>query len=163
MGLLAKITLQFDGERFGLIPNQWLTYKVPNEMPAEACFFLTWPFASNLMVGFVGGEFGWQLSGAGPEAAIDFALQQVVDMFGTSARWHFVKGHLTGWAENPWTLGAYSAARQGHFDARAELARSVAHRLFFAGEAVATPYAQLCGGAFLSGQAAARDVASLDH
>lgn len=44
MGLLAKITLQFDGERLGFAPNQWLTYKVPNEMPAEACYFLTWPF-----------------------------------------------------------------------------------------------------------------------
>jgi len=161
MGLLAKITLQFDGENFGLVPNQWLTYWVGNEMPAEACYFLTWPFGSDLMVGFVGGEFGWQLSAAGSAAAVDFALEQVVKMFGSSARDHFVKGHLTEWAENPWTLGAYAAARPGQYDARAGLAKPVAERIFFAGEAVATPYVQLCGGAYLSGESVARDVARI--
>ncbi|MEM7426666.1 MAG: FAD-dependent oxidoreductase, partial [Pseudomonadota bacterium] len=39
MGLLAKVALQFDGERFGFLPDNWLTYWVPDEMPAEACYF----------------------------------------------------------------------------------------------------------------------------
>lgn len=159
MGLLAKVTLQFDGERFGLTPNQWLTYWVPNEMPAEACYFLTFPFGYDLMVGFIGGEFGWLLSAEGADAAIDFALAEVVKMVGSKARDHFVKGHLTGWANNPWTHGAYAAAKPGHYAARVELAKPVADRLFFAGEAVAVPYVQLCGGAYLSGQAVARQVA----
>jgi len=74
MGLLAKITLQFDGARLGFIPNHWLDYWVPNHMPAEACYFITWPFDFNYMVGFVGGQFGWDLSRAGPAEAIEFAL-----------------------------------------------------------------------------------------
>jgi len=160
MGLLAKITLQFDDERFGLIPNQWLTYWVPNQMPAEACFFLTWPFGYNIMIGFVGGAFGWQLSAQGKGAAVDFALGEVVKMFGSKARDHFVKGHLTGWAENPWTYGAYAAATPGHYGARAKLAKPLGERVFFAGEAVAVPYVQLCGGAYLSGEAVAREVAA---
>ena len=160
MGLLAKIALQFEGERFGLRANDWLTYATPEEVPAEACFFLTFPFDFDIMVGFVGGDFGWRLSDEGPDAAIDFALGEVVKMFGSDARKRFVKGHLTGWARDRWTLGAYAAARPGRYAARAELARPVAERVFFAGEAVAMPWVQLCGGAWLNGEAVARDVAA---
>lgn len=161
MGLLAKITLQFDGERFGFANNHWLSYLVTNEMPAEACYFLTWPFGFDIMVGFVGGQFGWELSSAGPDAAINFALGEVVKMVGSDARKHFVKGHLTGWADNPWTYGAYAAAIPGYYNARAELARSVADRVFFAGEAVSKGYIQLCSGAYMSGESVANDVASI--
>ena len=160
MGLLAKVTLQFDGERFGFAPNQWLTYWVPREMPAEACYFLTFPFGFDIMIGFVGGRFGWQLSAEGTDAAVDFALSEVVKMVGSKARDHFVRGHLTGWANNPWTYGAYAAATPGHHSARANLAKPIGDRVFFAGEAVATPYYQICGGAYLSGEAVARAVVS---
>jgi len=161
MGLLAKVTLQFDGERFGFTSNNWLTYWVPNDVPAEACYFLTWPFDFNLMIGFVGGEFGWQLSAAGTQAAVDFALGEVVKLVGSKARDHFVKGHLTGWAGDPLTKGAYAAARPGHYGARAELARPLGDRLFFAGEAMAGTHVALCGGAYMSGDAVARKVAAV--
>lgn len=161
MGLLAKVTLQFEGSRLGLAPNEWLTYWVPDEMPAQACYFLTWPFGFNLMIGFVGGEFGWQLSAAGRQAAVDFALGEVVKMVGSKARDHFVKGHLTEWGGNPLTLGAYAAARPGHYGAREALAKPLGERVYFAGEAVAGAYVALCGGAYLSGQAVARDVAEV--
>jgi len=159
MGLLTKVSLQFDGERFGLPSNAYLIYDVPNEMPAEACYFVTWPFEFDHMFGFVGGEFGWELSAAGTEAAVDFALGEVVKMVGSKARKHFVKGHLTDWAENPWTLGAYATAKPGHYNARAELAKPVADRVFFAGEATAGPYIMLCSGAYMNGEVVAKDVA----
>ena len=161
MGLLTKIALQFDGERFGLGSSRWLSYRVPNDMPAQACYFLTWPFDFDIMIGLVGGQFGWELSAAGIDAAIDFALGEVVKMFGSNARKHFVKGHLTSWAENSWTYGAYSAAKPGHYSARAELAKPLADRLFFAGEAVAGPYITLCSGAYASGESVATQVATL--
>ena len=161
MGLLAKVSLQFDGERFGLGKNEWLSYLVPNDMPAEACYFLTWPFGFDIMIGWIGGQFGWKLSAAGTDAAVDFALGEVVKMVGSDARKHFIKGHLTGWADNPWTYGAYAAATPGHYGARAELAKPIADRLFFAGEAVAGPYIMLCSGAYMSGEAVAHEVATL--
>ena len=160
MGLLAKIALQFDGERFGLRPNDWLTYWVNNEMPAEACYFLTWPFDFNLMIGFIGGDFGWELSKQGEDAAVDFALGELVKLFGSDVRKHFVKGMLTDWASNPLTLGAYASPRPGHYDARESLAKPVADRLYFAGEAVAGEYVALCGGAHLSGMSVASKVAA---
>ncbi len=158
MGLLSKIALQFDGEKFGLHRNQWLTYRVSNEMPAEACFFLTWPFDFNLMIGFIGGQFGWQLTAKGTEVAIDFALGEVEKMLGSDVRKHFVRGFLTQWSHNPWTQGAYAAVRPGHYGARAELAKPLGDRLFFAGEAIATPYYQLCAGAYTSGEKVAHEV-----
>ena len=60
---------------------------------------------------------------------------------------------------NPLTRGAYAAAGPGHFSARAMLARPLAERVFFAGEALAGPLIQTAGGAFLSGEATAKKVA----
>lgn len=161
MGLLAKVALQFDGARLGLAPDDWLIHWVPNEVPAEACYFLTWPFDFDIMIGFFGGEFGWELSAAGPDAAIDFALGQLTAMLGSDAKGRFVKGAMTGWAADPLTLGAYAAARPGRYDARAELARPLADRLFFAGEALAGPYTATAGGAYLSGEEVGQKVAAV--
>lgn len=158
MGLLQKIAVQFDGERFGLRRDNWLMHDVPNEMPAEACFYLTYPFDFNVMIGFVGGQFGWELSASGDDAMIDFAISKLTDMLGNNVRKHLISAKATRWDSNPNTLGAYAAARPGHFDARADLARTVGDRLYFAGEAVAGPYVALCNGAYLSGQRVGRRV-----
>ena len=87
------------------------------------------------MIGFMGGDFAWQMTEAGTDAAVDFVLGEVEAMVGSKARERFVKGTLTQWGNDPLTLGAYSALRPGAFGARAELARPLDDRLFFAGEA----------------------------
>ncbi|GAB5467633.1 MAG: NAD(P)/FAD-dependent oxidoreductase [Rhodospirillales bacterium] len=158
MGNFTKIALQFDGERFGLSPNAFLTYAVGDKLPAEACYFLTFPFNFNQMIGFVGGAFGAALVAQGQKAAIDFALGELVKLVGSRARTHFVKGYMTEWASDPWTLGSYAAAKPGHFDARAALGRPLGNRVFFAGEAVAVPFVALCSGAYMSGEKAAKAV-----
>jgi monoamine oxidase len=79
-------------------------------------------------------------------------------MFGASAPRKVDKGLLTAWASNPWTRGAYAAARPGRFAARAELARPFGGKVFFAGEALAEGLIQTCGGAFNSGLKTARAV-----
>ena len=158
MGLLAKVALQFDDTRFGFRPNEWLSYRVPEETPGKASFFLTWPFDQNLMIGFVGGDFAWKMTQAGTDAAVDFVLGEVEAMVGSTAREKFVKGALTQWGNDPLTLGAYAALRPGASGARAVLARPLDDRLFFAGEAAAGPYYATCGGAWRSGELTARDV-----
>ena len=161
MGLLAKITLQFEGTRFGLEDNAWLTSRVSETMPAKACFFLSWPFGFNLLIGFVGGDFGFELSKAGPAAAIDFGLGELRKLFGSDTDKYFVKGEFTGWASNPLTLGAYAAARPGRAHAREDLKKPLAGRLFFAGEACAGAYFATCGGANMSGRDVAQNVAEI--
>lgn len=158
MGLLTRIGLQFDGERFGLPESGFLSYAVPDALPAEAAYFLTFPAGHDIAVGFVGGDFGWDLSNAGEATAVDFALGEFVKAMGSDARKHFVKGHMSDWANNPLTLGAYAAARPGRASARATLAEPLGDRVFFAGEAVAGNYIALMSGAHMSGDTVARTV-----
>jgi monoamine oxidase len=158
MGLLLKIALQFDGARFGLNENDFLTYAVPEKVPAAATYFLTWPTGTDIAVGFAGGSFGWDLSSAGEAEAIDFALGEFANSVGSSARRHFIKGSMSPWAENPLTLGAYSAARPGRHASRALLGQPLGDRVFFAGEALAGRYVALVSGAYMSGQQTASAV-----
>jgi monoamine oxidase len=154
MAMLAKVPLLLDGERFGLKLFEDILCEQSSN---QDIYFLSFPFDSNLMIGFVGGRFGWELSAAGRDIAVDFATGALTRMFGAAAAKHVVKGDLSRWASNPWVRGAYSAARTGRTAARRELGRSIANRLFFAGEALAGEFAQTCGGAALSGQATARE------
>lgn len=155
MGMLAKIPLLMDGKRFGLEP---FTDLMLARRGRRDLYFLCYPFATDLMVGFVGGDLGWELSAAGEAAAVDFATQGLVEMFGSDAARAVVKGGLTPWASNPWTRGAYAAASPGRYSAREVLSRPVGGRIFFAGEALAGGLIQTCGGAYRSGEAAARAV-----
>lgn len=158
MGLFTKIALQFDGERFGLTDNNWLSYDLPKEQTGKGCFFITWPTGTDLAVGMLGGDHAWDVTSKGPDVAIDLALETFAGLVGSDAGKHFVKGHMSDWHANPHTLGAYAAARPGRFAARDVLKAPLGRRVFFAGEAVAVPLAALCSGAHLSGEAAAEVV-----
>lgn len=158
MGLLAKIPMLIEGDRFGLAPYENVLVEYPG---LQDIYFLSWPWDSNLLVGFVGGDFGWQLSAAGEAAAIDFAKERLAQTFGSDAPRRVTKALLTPWASNPLTRGAYSAARPGHFAARKQLGLPLEERVYFAGEALAGPLIQTAGGAFLSGEETAKKVAAV--
>lgn len=158
MGMLAKIPLLIRDQRFGL---ESFTDVLLARRGRRDLYFLSFPFDTDLMVGFVGGDLGWELSTAGEDAAVDFATQGLVEMFGSDAASAVVKGGLTRWASNPWTRGAYAAVTPGRHGAREALARPVGDRIFFAGEALAGGLVQTCGGAFRSGEAAAQAVSTL--
>ncbi|MEM7522316.1 MAG: NAD(P)/FAD-dependent oxidoreductase [Pseudomonadota bacterium] len=160
MGLLTKIALQFDGERFGLKKNDFLSHAIPNDLPAEVAYFLTVPTGHPYAVGFVGGSFGWELSRAGAAAAVDFALAEFEKSVGSRARKHFVKGHMSDWATNPLTMGAYSAAKPGKHASRKVLREPLAEKVFFAGEATSDGYIALCAGAHINGDKVAAQVAA---
>jgi monoamine oxidase len=155
MGLLAKAPLRLDGETFGLPENGWLSYHLTS---AEACFFLTRPFGFDLLIGFMGGRFAWDLTAAGDDAAVAFATDALVGMMGSAARRHVTGGAFTAWGRDPWTRGAYASASPGAFSARAAMREPVDDRLFFAGEACAGAHAETCGGAFDNGMLIARDI-----
>lgn len=158
MGLFTKVALQFDGERFGLTDNNWLSYAVPEEKTGQGCYFITWPTGTDLAVGMLGGAYAWDVTSKGADVAIDLALETFVGLVGSDSRKHFVKGHMSDWHANPNVLGAYAAARPGRFASRDVLKAPLGRRVFFAGEAVAVPLAALCSGAHLSGEAAAEAV-----
>jgi len=156
MGLLVKVPLLFDGARFGLNDNEWMSYDIPDAATTRACFFITWPFGYNYVFGNIGGQFGWELSREGPGATIDFALEELVRHVGSSARKHFVKGMATDWASNPLTHGAYAALRPGRHGARKILSEPLAEKVYFAGEAMGGNRSALVNGALESGRKAAK-------
>ena len=64
----------------------------------------------------------------------------------------------TAWRADPCTLGSYSYARPGKTDARKVLAGALDKKLYFAGEATMPQAYSTVHGAFLSGQAVARQI-----
>jgi len=159
MGLLAKIPLQLPGvphDIGGIKPYD----NVLDETPGDRdIYFLAWPWQSDLMVGFVGGDFAWQLSAEGQGAAIDFATQRLADLFGADIKQKVTKGLLTPWASNPLAYGGYAAVMPGDYRRRADLQVPVKDRVFFAGEAVAPGGMYgTCSGAYSSGMQVARAV-----
>ncbi|MEP7363794.1 MAG: NAD(P)/FAD-dependent oxidoreductase [Acidobacteriota bacterium] len=156
MGLLAKIAFQFHSS--GLFGLQDFDDLLREQRGKRDIYFLSFPFHLPLMVGFVGGDFAWELSAAGEREAVDYGTNHLRHMFGSDVDKQIVKGTFTQWAGDPWALGAYATATPGNGHRRADLRRTVADRVYFAGEACAPRWTQTCGGAALSGRETAESI-----
>jgi monoamine oxidase len=156
MGLLTKVPLQIDGTRLGLRPFDDVLIE---RHARHDLYFLAFPFDLDLLVGFVGGDFAWEMEAAGAAAAVEFATDRLVDCFGSDARRAVRKGTMTNWSANRHVRGGYAAARPGKAHAREVLKDPVGERIWFAGEALAGGLKQTAAGARLSGEAVAGQVA----
>ncbi|NKX44150.1 flavin monoamine oxidase family protein [Roseicyclus persicicus] len=155
MGLLTKIPVEIRGDRLGLNPFDDLLIE---RHAHHDVYFLCFPFDLDLMVGFVGGDFAWEMEAAGPAAAVDFVTDRLEDIFGSGIRRAVGRSRMTQWGGERYVRGAYAAARPGKARARATLADPVADRIWFAGEALAGALQQTAGGARLSGERVAGQV-----
>jgi monoamine oxidase len=156
MGLLTKIPVRIERTRLGLKPFDDLLIE---RHARHDLYFLCFPFDLDLMVGFVGGDFAWEMEAAGASAAVDFVTDRLADCFGADIRKAVTRGAMTNWGGERHVRGAYAAARPGKAHARAVLARPVGDRIWFAGEALAGGLKQTAAGARLSGEAVAGQVA----
>ncbi|MCB6179132.1 FAD-dependent oxidoreductase [Rhodobacter sp. Har01] len=157
MGLLTKVPVAVRGSRLGLAPFDDILIE---RRARHDLFLLAFPFDLDLMVGFVGGDFAWEMEAAGPAAAVEFVTDRLVDLFGAAVRGQVGHGILTRWGGERWTRGAYAAARPGRAGARAVLRRPVAERIWFAGEALAgAGLMQTAAGARLSGEGVGAELA----
>ena len=157
MGLLTKVPLRVSGTRLGMNPfdDALVIGHARHDM-----FLLCFPFDMDLVVGFVGGDFAWEMEAAGPAAAVDFMTGRLAQMFGSDIKRHIGYGTMTNWAAEPWVRGAYAVAAPGRAAARSILAQPVGERIWFAGEALGGGLIQTAAGARLSGEAAGRTVAA---
>jgi monoamine oxidase len=119
------------------------------------------PFGRPLIEGFFGGQLAHELEAAGPGAFFDFAVAELVKLFGTGVRARLSPHIETGWARDPFARGSYSYALPGYADARAKLAAPVDGRLFFAGEACSRHDFTTAHGAYLTGIEAANEIIAL--
>jgi monoamine oxidase len=113
----------------------------------------------NTAVVFIGGRHGIWLEKQGQQACHDFAVDRIADVFGNDIRKHVERSIVTAWETEPWTRGSWACARPGHAHQRANLARPVDDRLFFAGEATMSGLQGTCHGAYKSGIQAANEIA----
>jgi monoamine oxidase len=164
MGALTKIGLAFSGDRFDLPPNSNLW----DGLGERAGFsFECWPYDRDVIIAYFGGDHAREVLRNGEKEAVDYLLQRLDKLIGPRVRPAFTGARVHAWMQDPFAMGCYSHALPGHADARAALARPVADRIFFAGEATAAGEdgsfgaAMTVGGAYLAGVAAAQAVGRL--
>jgi monoamine oxidase len=155
MGLLTKIALWFEGDPFGHGDTFYLHRQTGDQ---RAALYLMRPCGQNLVVAFLGGSLARELEHAGDATAGAFALGPLLEIFGTDLKSRLRGVRQTRWGIDPFALGSYAVARPGC----AALARPLADRLLFAGEACAGDgWAATVAGAHLSGRRAARAALAL--
>jgi monoamine oxidase len=152
MGAAEKVALRFDADVFGDPAD---CYALFSSADADAMSFQVRSDGLPLAVGYAGGRLARELAAMAPDAAVDFALERLKRVFGSGIARHVVAAVRTGWAADPDIGGGYSAARPGKAHLRADMARPVDGRLFFAGEAASEPFYSTAHGAYLTGVAAA--------
>jgi monoamine oxidase len=129
---------------------------MPDLGPEQSVEFVIREDGRDIVTAMINGPFAKALAAEGASAMADYVLTQLTAIFGNDVK-ACVADRLVfaDWDHDPWTAGCYAAARVGRFSARADLARPVEGRLFFAGEATHDRYIGDVHGAHLSGEAAA--------
>jgi monoamine oxidase len=119
------------------------------------------PFGRPLIEGYFAGGLAAELEAAGEGAFFDYAVSELVGLFGNdfAGRLKPVAAHR--WAHDPYALGSYSFALPGFADCRQTLSAPVDSRLFFAGEACSAHDFSTAHGGYLTGVAAAEQVIAL--
>jgi monoamine oxidase len=156
LGNHNRICLLFDRDVFGEDHPGSATIMSSETEPMT---FSIRPFGRNYVHGMTGGRFADWLERAGPEASADFAKEKLRQAFGSEVTRHVVRHLVTAWRGDPLVKGAYSAALPGQSARRAELARPIDERLYFAGEATTPDFYATAHGAYITGVEAAEAAA----
>lgn len=157
LGAAVKVGLAAAGEdRLGLPMHASTDRRVA---PGEELVPITfWPQGRPIVQAWIGGPLGAEVEREGPAAAEALVRAEIAARLGSAAPAAFRPGALvSAWVTDPFARGVYSHARIGAAGARAILAAPLAGgRLCLAGEACHQGLAGTVGGAWLSGEAAAR-------
>ena len=158
LGSYDHIALVMPGNPLGLQPDDLVFEQSSGPRTAALLGRVS---GTDLHLVDVAGEFGRALSGEGEPAMLDFARNWLATIFGSDVKRAITRSHVTRWNEEPWVLGALSAATPGNADARQALLEPLGGRVWFAGEAVHATKWGTVDGAWESGERAA--VAALDQ
>jgi monoamine oxidase len=155
MGHTAKIGFLFDRDVFsGLEPN---IIVLPDNDRRSQPLVQAKAWGHNMAIAIIGGDVVGDIERKG--GLVDYAKEQIAEMFGNEAKSATIKAVTSSWNTNPWTRGGYSSALPGKVPGRALLAdQPLAEQVFFAGEATSTLQHSSIHGAYLSGQDAAQKV-----
>ncbi|HMQ50489.1 MAG TPA: FAD-dependent oxidoreductase [Anaerolineae bacterium] len=160
MGLLNKLYLRFEAPFWG-DASELIGYVAQNKGEWAEFLNLYVYFGQPTLLAFNAGSFGRALERLPDEQLVDAAMTVLRRIYGPQTPAPL--GSLaTRWATDPFAYGSYSYLPPGASPAdRQTLARPVAERLFFAGEATSSDYPATVHGAYLSGVRAAKQIADL--
>jgi monoamine oxidase len=116
------------------------------------------PLGRPMIEAYFGGSFAADLEAGGDGAFFDFAVSELVGLFGGAFASRVKPIGLHRWGADPFSLGSYSYARPGFADCRLKLAAPVDDRLFFAGEACSVGDFSTAHGGWHTGVRAAEGV-----
>jgi len=119
------------------------------------------PFGRPLIEAYFAGGLATELEAGGDRAFFDYAVSELVGLFGHDFARRLKPVAVHRWANDPYALGSYSFALPGFADCRATLAAPIDNRLFFAGEACSAHDFSTAHGGYLTGVAAAEQVIAL--
>ena len=152
MGSCNKVALSFTHDAFGVSDVMLM----PDLGPGQSIEFVVREGGRNIVTTMFNGPAAKELAAQGAKASADHALSVLAGIFGNDVRKSVTNRIVfADWDHDPYVRGCYAAALPGRYSARAELARPVEDRLFFAGEATHDIYMGDIHGAHLSGEAAA--------
>ena len=155
MGAENKIGVHFTKDVFG--PGASGYYQSWSS-EAQGAYIDVNLMSTNVVSVFMGGRSSIWMEKQGQQAAQEFAVDRIADIFGNDIRQSVGRSIVTAWVTDPWTLGSYACALPGQYHQRESLPLAIDNRLFFAGEATARANGT-CSGAYWSGVRAAREVA----
>jgi len=61
--------------------NGFLQYDIEPENIGRGCYFLAWPTGHDYIVGFIGGQFAWNLSKQGQNEIVEYALSKLESLY----------------------------------------------------------------------------------
>jgi monoamine oxidase len=160
MGLLNKTYLRFP-EPFWDEEYDFLGYIAERKGEWAEWLNLYKYTGQPILLGFNAGRYGRQLEKWSDAQIVGAAMKTLRTLYGDNipdpTAWL-----ITRWASDPLAGGSYSYLPPGATEAdREALARPVAGRLFFAGEATSVVYPATVHGALLSGRRAAAEIMDL--
>jgi len=158
LGSRDHVALELIGNPLGLRADEVVFEKTESRQTAAIFGNMS---GSTISVIDVGGNFGRDLSAKGEAAMIDFAISWLGGLYGTDIKSAVKRRHATRWNNEPWVLGATSAAAPGAQSARKVLAEPINNRIFLAGEATHETRWGTVNGAWESGERAADAVVKL--
>ena len=162
MTVSNRVLMQLKKKFYGKFKNDTNFYIKCNsngaKSPETIAYGLLKMSGTNVSLFGISGQFSKDLENEGSEAMIDFVLNKLKSTYGSEFyEKYFIKAIATGWANNPFTLGAYSGGVPGKSKKRRDIKLPVGDRIFFAGEATAGAFSTV-HGANRSGIRAATDL-----
>ncbi|RDJ07903.1 flavin monoamine oxidase family protein [Rhizobium grahamii] len=154
LGLADKLFFELHGDH-GLEPE---THLLGNPHGSDTGSYYIRPLGRPVIEGFFGGSGAVAIERAGLLDAFAFAIEELSAQLGNHISRHLRPLAASSWCRTDWVGGSYSHALPRHASARLTLARPVADRLFFAGEATHPFDFSTAHGAWLSGLRAAEEV-----